>query len=103
MLGLNSRKNLWVSMQAELGTLSRQSWQCRDIGASFFVIRLCCCFVTTIVDVSLQKCLSRKVVKCHDICAAPISLAFIVSLSRQCSLTLFFDDCREKLFIIATM
>ena len=42
-----------------------------------------------------------KVVKCHDICAAPMSLAFIVGLSQQCVLTFIFDglsrQCRDIL------
>ena len=44
----------------------------------------------------------EKVVKCHDICATPMSSTFVASLSRQCSLTFFFDDCCDKLFIVTT-
>ena len=37
-----------------------------------------------------------KFVKRHNIYATPMSLAFVVSLSGQCDLTFFFDDCRDK-------
>ena len=43
-----------------------------------------------------------KFVKCRDIYATPMSSAFIASLSQQCGLTFFFDDCRDKLFIVVT-
>ena len=98
MLSRNSRQNLWVLVQAQLGTLSQQSWQYRDIGVSFFVVTLS----RQLLMLLYQSVCHDKVVKCRDICAASMSLAFVASLSRQCSLTFFFDDCREKLFIIAT-
>ena len=40
-----------------------------------------------------------KVVKCRDICATPMSSAFVVGLSPQCGLTFFCDDCHDDLFI----
>ena len=47
MLGQNSRQNLWTPMQAQLGSLSRQKKQCRDIATFVFVFRLCCGIVAT--------------------------------------------------------
>ena len=91
MLGWNSRQNLWVSVQAQLGTLLRQS-------SPGFVVSL-----SRQLLMLLSKSVCRdKVVKCDDIYGAPMSSAFVASLLRQCSLTFFFDDCCNKLFIVAT-
>ena len=43
-----------------------------------------------------------KVVKCRHIYASTMSSAFVASLSQQCGLTFFYDDCHDKLFIIVT-
>ena len=44
-----------------------------------------------------------KVVKCRDIYAAPISSAFVASLSQQCFLTILLGDYHYKICNVATM
>ena len=102
MLGRNSRQNLWVSVQAQLGNCPEKRNNVATLQhpslSSGFVVAL-----SRHLLLLLSKGVCRdKVYECRDINTAPMSSAFVASLSRQCVLTVFFDDCRDKLSIVVT-
>ena len=64
MLGQSSKQNLWTPMKAQLGTLSRQSFECRDIQhlclSSGFGVALLRQLLLLLSRVSF-KCLSQQI------------------------------------------
>ena len=91
------------SMQTQLGTLSRQSWKCQTLDHPSLWLGFIVAMSRQLLMLLSKSVCRDKVVECHDIYAAPISLAFFASLSQQCGLTILFGDYHDKFFNVVTV